>query len=338
MAHDARRPLELTNYTTSGDERLIAAVAVEDTSILFSIATATANEFKNIDASAFEYGKHGPERLRDILLSFFATRHRQLACISISMPGTIDTKNATMIDIPRREWNKARNRAQGKPLFDFREVLSTLGYSGPIIVDNDTTMAALGERDFQNLGSPSDVGSFAYIRAGLGINAAVVMNGRPWHGALNPEMGHIIVRRHERDECESTCSFHATCLEGLVAWPAIENRIKKLAGRDINLIWDMVAYYIGQLCVMLTMVFAPTHVVVGGLLLREKPSLLERIQNAFDELHGSYPRYAPLYAPDYIRCARGAAEQASLLGALKVAHEKIFSELPRTHSLIRSSI
>jgi predicted NBD/HSP70 family sugar kinase len=314
--------------STATDERAIAAVAVEDQQIWVAIATADGLASREV----FNYREgNGPGPLIGVLQDLLegrllGGRKKRFACIAISMPGTIDTINCTLLDIPRWEWDRTRERAHGRPLVDFKEVLGSLGYHGKIILENDTTTAALGEHGFQTK-AINDRRDFAYIRVGRGVNAAMLVNGRPFHGALHPEMGHIAVRRHERDTldiCESKCTFHSTCLEGLVSSQAIEHRLNRLSDHD--LVWEIVAYYLAQLCLMLTLVFAPPHIVIGGSLLRERPRLLEQVREAFIDLHCDYPRYPPFTNGDYIyiRPSQGQ-ELASLAGAWRMAHEAVFS-------------
>src|SRR5690349_13836665 len=109
--HSKRR----TRPASSRNTRLIGTAAIEDTQILFSIATADPKEIKSIELKSRVYRHQGPGELTNTLQTLFAPRAHELACIGISMPGTIDTQNATVIDIPRQdEWNEARKQAEGK--------------------------------------------------------------------------------------------------------------------------------------------------------------------------------------------------------------------------------
>ena len=62
------------------------------------------------------------------------------------------------------------------------------------------------------------------------------------------------------------CPFHGSCLEGMAAGPAIEERWgakgKELAGRDE--VWDLEAYYIAQAMVTSILVLSPQMIILGG--------------------------------------------------------------------------
>jgi len=64
---------------------------------------------------------------------------------------------------------------------------------------------------------------FVYITIGTGIGGGVVVHGKPVHGLVHPELGHIVVNHdRSRDPYEGFCPYHHDCLEGLAAGPAIQ--------------------------------------------------------------------------------------------------------------------
>jgi fructokinase len=92
----------------------------------------------------------------------------------------------------------------------------------PVGFDTDVNGAALGEAKW---GAGQGVDVLAYVTIGTGLGGGILVRGRPIHGLLHPEMGHIRVVKHSSDvDFSGICPFHGDCLEGLAAGPAIQAR------------------------------------------------------------------------------------------------------------------
>ena len=48
---------------------------------------------------------------------------------------------------------------------------------------------------------------------GTGIGGGAIQNGNFIEGFSHPEMGHMLVKRHNKDNFSGTCPFHGDCLE-----------------------------------------------------------------------------------------------------------------------------
>jgi fructokinase len=133
----------------------------------------------------------------------------------------------------------------------------------PVAVDTDVNGAGLGEAV---LGAGRDLDCFVYLTVGTGIGGGLIVDGRPVHGLVHPEMGHLLVRRHPQDTFRGCCPFHGDCLEGLASGTAIlERQGFSLSGnKPDDPIWDIVADYIGQLCASLFLLASPRRIVIGG--------------------------------------------------------------------------
>src|SRR5690349_20443868 len=66
------------------------------------------------------------------------------------------------------------------------------GFEGKIAIDTDVNAAALAEWRW---GGGAGLDIIAYLTIGTGIGGGLLVNGRPVHGLLHPEMGHVMVRR-----------------------------------------------------------------------------------------------------------------------------------------------
>jgi fructokinase len=134
----------------------------------------------------------------------------------------------------------------------------------PVAIDTDVNGAGLAEAA---LGAGRGMDCFAYLTVGTGIGGGLVIDQRPVHGLIHPEMGHLLVRRHPADEAfPGCCPFHRDCLEGLASGTAILRRQghSLSANQPDDPIWDIVADYIGQLCAALFLLASPQRIIIGG--------------------------------------------------------------------------
>ena len=92
----------------------------------------------------------------------------------------------------------------------------------PVYFDTDVTTAALGERRAPRWASTAFATA---LTIGTGIGAGLLIDGRPVHGLVHPEAGHLrIPHDRRRDPFEGACPCHGDCWEGLAAGGAIRAR------------------------------------------------------------------------------------------------------------------
>ena len=138
----------------------------------------------------------------------------------------------------------------------------------PVVVDTDVNGAALAEARW---GAARDCDPALYLTIGTGIGGGAVIDGRPLHGLLHPEMGHILLPRlpwpdGRPDDFPGACPFHGACFEGLAAGPALTAR----AGTSLESLdpehplWELAAGYIATALATYVLVLAPQRIVVGG--------------------------------------------------------------------------
>ncbi|MFG6120006.1 ROK family protein [Thalassobacillus sp. B23F22_16] len=189
----------------------------------------------------------------------------------------------------------------------------------PVVVDTDVNVAALSESRW---GNATDVNSCLYITVGTGIGAGAIVNGETLKGLSHPEMGHIALRRHEKDDFAGTCPYHGDCLEGMAAGPAIEQRWGR-PGKDLaddELVWEIESYYLAQAIVNYIYILSPERVIMGGGVMQQT-HLFDLIRkNVVDMLNGYVS--SPLLTPDRIDnyiVPPGLTNEAGIKGALILA-------------------
>ncbi len=63
----------------------------------------------------------------------------------------------------------------------------------PVAFDTDVNGAAVGEGKW---GAAQGLDNFVYFTIGTGVGGGAVVNGKPLHGLVHPEMGHILMAQN----------------------------------------------------------------------------------------------------------------------------------------------
>jgi len=154
-----------------------------------------------------------------------------------------------------------------KPGWAFTDLFGAVqrGLDLPAVIDTDVNAAACGEQAW--VGANRGLDPFLYMTVGTGIGVGAVINGRPLHGLIHPEGGHMFLP-HDRqaDPFEGACPFHGDCLEGLASGTAMARRWGQPAEclPQHHPAWELEAGYIAQALVNLVAIFSPQRIVLGG--------------------------------------------------------------------------
>ncbi len=137
------------------------------------------------------------------------------------------------------------------------------GLGVPAVIDIDVGGAALGEWVW---GAGRGLDSIVYVTVGTGFGGAHLQDGRTFHATGHPEMGHITVAREAGDAFVGSCPFHADCLEGMAAGPALLARWGRPGPelRDEAEVWDLEARYLAQGMQAFLFVLAPQRIILEG--------------------------------------------------------------------------
>ena len=134
----------------------------------------------------------------------------------------------------------------------------------PVELETDVNAAAMAE---VRLGAARGQESCVYFTVGTGIGGGVYLAGKPLHGLVHPEFGHIPLRPHPDDPTpDGICPYHTCCLEGLANGPAIQKRWGA-PGSELppdHAAWPLEAHYLAQACVTAILTLSPHRIVMGG--------------------------------------------------------------------------
>jgi fructokinase len=188
----------------------------------------------------------------------------------------------------------------------------------PIAFDTDVDAAAVGEARW---GAGEGLETFVYVTVGTGIGGGVIANGRPLHGLVHPELGHMRVPHdRDRDPFPGSCPFHGDCLEGLASGEAIRRRWGA-PGEELSdpAVWELEAAYLALGLANLVLALSPERIVVGGGV-AGTPGLLGLVRDRLPELLAGYLD-APALREDiegYV-VPPALGPRAGVLGAIELA-------------------
>jgi fructokinase len=180
-------------------------------------------------------------------------------------------------------------RTTPKPGWSGAPVLPPLArhFACPTAIDTDVNAAALAEHRWGH-GRAAD--SLVYLTIGTGVGGGVLVGGRPVHGRLHPELGHLRLRRTPGDRFAGNCPFHRDCVEGLLSGPALQARFgvppATVPASDPR--WDVVAEDLAEFLAVLIHSVAPNRILVGGGVGMGAPWLIERAPGLVLKLLGGY--------------------------------------------------
>lgn len=250
-------------------------------------------------------------------LAFFQeqTRQARIAGIGIASFGPVDPNPASahfgcITSTPKEGWRNVELMGPVKGAFGV-----------PVAFDTDVNAAALGERRW---GAARGLDTFVYVTVGTGIGGGGMADGRPLHGMLHPEMGHMRIA-HDliADPFSGVCPFHGDCLEGLASGPAIEARWggKGQALREDHEAWKLEAHYLALGVNNLICTLSPQRIILGGGVMRHA-GLFPLIRRRTRELLNEYIETPEIteHIDEYI-VPPTLGDNAGVLGAIALALE-----------------
>jgi fructokinase len=156
----------------------------------------------------------------------------------------------------------------------------------PVAIDTDVNGALLAAAQW---GAAAGKISAAYVTIGTGIGAGILCGGSLAGKPHHPEFGHIRGERLRDDhDFSGVCSIHGACLEGLASGPSLHARFgdpEKLP--QGHAAWDIIAFYLAQACISLSLSFRPEIIILGGGVMQSK-FLLPKIKSQYRQQINGY--------------------------------------------------
>lgn len=194
----------------------------------------------------------------------------------------------------------------------------------PVGFDTDVNGSVLGEVTF---GQAKGKNCVVYVTIGTGVGAGIYIEGKLLHGMLHPEAGHILLTQRQDDTYEGTCPYHKTCLEGLAAGPAIEERWGKRAAdlKDDERVWDLEAYYIAQALVDYILILSPQMIILGGGVMHQE-QLFPKIRSYVKKMMNGYIKTKEMADLDHYIVPASLHDDQGIMGALELGRRALMKE------------
>ena len=277
---------------------MICALGREDGSVLESVSIPTTE----------------PARCMPQILEFF--QGRGIDALGVGCFGLLDLDRNSqtygcITTTPKLRW---RNYPIMRCLQD------ALGV--PVGIDTDVNAAALAEATW---GCSRGLGCSIYITVGTGIGVGIIVDGKPHHGMIHPECGHIPVNRRSDDPMvRGVCPYHGSCLEGLACGPAIESRWGRSPAElaDGEAVWALEAYYLGQALCSYIYTISPERIVLGGGVMNQQ-QLLPLIRAEVNRQLGGYIKGKGLNDLDSYIVSSSLGGRQGIMGCLRLAADAL---------------
>lgn len=193
----------------------------------------------------------------------------------------------------------------------------------PIGFDTDVNAAAVGEHRW---GNGQGLETFIYLTVGTGIGGGGLVGGKPIHGLLHPEMGHILIPHDlSVDPFVGSCPFHQDCLEGLASGFAMEKRWGRKGNtlRADHPAWALEANYLALGLMNFIVVLSPERIIMGGGVMAQE-QLFPMIRSQVREKLNNYLDVPKIVneIEDYIVPPK-LGDKAGILGALALAQQVV---------------
>jgi len=189
----------------------------------------------------------------------------------------------------------------------------------PATIDTDVNAAAVGEGLW---GAARGIDDFVYVTIGTGIGGGEIIHGKPVHGLVHPELGHIVLNHDRiRDPFQGCCPYHHDCWEGLASGPAMSRRWDTppptLPADHPG--WDLEAEYIAQAMQSIILTLSPKKIIIGGGVMNHT-GLMEKIRTRTVLLLNGYVNHPAIQQNiDQYIIKPGLGNRAGVLGAVALA-------------------
>jgi fructokinase len=193
----------------------------------------------------------------------------------------------------------------------------------PVVFDTDVNAAAYGEYRW---GAARGLDPVIYVTVGTGVGGGILSSGKPLHGLVHPEVGHMLIPHDKSvDPFPGACPFHLDCFEGLASGTALRQRWGRPAETlpDDHPAWDLEAHYIALALTNLVLGHSPRRIVVGGGVMRRQVLLPLVRRKVRDLLNGYVQSPEIIERIDQYIVPPGLGDRAGVLGAIALAMDSL---------------
>ena len=198
----------------------------------------------------------------------------------------------------------------------------------PVAIDTDVNAAAYGEYLW---GAARREEPLVYLTIGTGIGGGVIVNGKPVHGLVHPEIGHMrIPHDWKADPFNGACPYHGDCFEGLACGVALNSRLGQPAENlpPDHPVWELEAGYIAAALVNLVVTISPRKIILGGGVMQQMglfPLVRQKVQALLNYYIDSP---AILKGIDQYIVPPGLGNRSGVLGAIALVKTMVEPQAP----------
>jgi len=245
-----------------------------------------------------------PEETMPEIIDWF--REKEVDSVGVASFGPVDLRKDSptyghILETPKLPWR-------------YFDIFGTLqrALQVPMALDTDVNASAIGEHTW---GAAKDVSSCVYITVGTGIGTGIIIDGKPLHGALHSEGGHILLRKIPGDDFSGICPNHGDCFEGLCSGPALEARYGVPAYELVDRpeVWELESTYIAQAIADYLCVLAPEKIILGGGVMKQT-QLFPMIRKKVTEILNHYLQLPGLRDIDHYIVAPELVDDQGIMG------------------------
>jgi len=319
---------------TENDE-LVAAVEGGGTSFVVAVARLRAGAADGAPEILFrlevDSSHDQPHQTLEACVDFFLSHKPEsgYAALGIAIFGPVGldpsrkTYGTILGSSPKQPWRNV----------DFLEPLSqACRGSLPLAVKIETDVNAPAFAEY--LLEKARLSSVAYVTVGTGVGVGLVINGKPVHGRMHPEGGHVPVQPLPGDMFKGyswgeKSPFGGQCtVEGITSSVALTERLELMTGEknlprsrlvtlpDDHEIWSHSANALANLCATLLLTTSVEKIVFGGGIMNRR-GLIDGVQKRTAVILNGY-----LELPedmDSLICISSYGSDGGLTGAVLLA-------------------
>lgn len=189
----------------------------------------------------------------------------------------------------------------------------------PVVFDTDVAAAAVGEGRW---GAAQGCKNYIYLTVGTGVGGGIINEGKPLHGQIHPEVGHMFIPHDkEKDPYAGYCPSHKDCLEGLVSGPSIKDRWGQSAETlpAEHKAWGLESDYLSFALANLILSYSPERIILGGGVMKIR-GLIEKVRSkTVANLNGYVQNQVFIHQTDQFIQLPGLGDRAGTLGSIALA-------------------